>query len=481
MADSKTNKSKKTAPAETSADSQSKLKTLWELFSVLFKIGICTFGGGIAMLPILERELADKRKWTNSEELLDWFAIGQSTPGIIAVNVATFIGNKRAGIIGGVVGVAGMVCPSVIIITIIAKFISSFSSIGWVQCALTGINVSVAALLTNAVFNFAKKAVKTAFAFCLFIASFVAIYFLKVSTIWIIIASSFVGIFMGAFKNEYSKRKVFAAAGVVILCAAAFYGTKAINQNRASTKIAASTQISSAQSADFSSEHAEQKIPQSQSETAAPQPELARAAVETAQSSRAKVSLPFLFFIFAYVGLITIGGGLVAITVMQQVLVDNFALVPRELFFNMVAISESTPGPMGINMATYVGTELYGVGGGIITTCGEVLPSIICILIIAKFFSKFQEKPVVKNAFSTLRPAVTGIIAVAAAKIFVLSILRLPQSVSELAHAATWLNLVNLPHAAFYIAACFILFKTKIHPLVEVLAGAVFGVILMFF
>ncbi|MBR4323271.1 chromate transporter, partial [Treponema sp.] len=78
-----------------------KLRTFWDLFSVFFKIGLCTFGGGIAMLPILERELSEKRGWVNSEELLDYFAIGQATPGIIAVNVATFVGYKRAKIVGG--------------------------------------------------------------------------------------------------------------------------------------------------------------------------------------------------------------------------------------------------------------------------------------------------------------------------------------------------------------------------------------------
>ena len=190
------------------------------------------------------------------------------------------------------------------------------------------------------------------------------------------------------------------------------------------------------------------------------------------------ISLPFLFCIFFYVGLITIGGGLVAITIMQEVLVEHFHLVTNELFFNMVAVSESTPGPMGVNMATYVGTELYGIGGGIITTFGEILPSIICILIIARFFGKFQNKIGVKAAFSTLHPAVTGIIAVAAAKIFILALLSVPAGgIAVFAHADTWLHLFVLPNVAFYLVACLILFKTKIHPIFVVLAGGVFGVV----
>lgn len=191
-------------------------------------------------------------------------------------------------------------------------------------------------------------------------------------------------------------------------------------------------------------------------------------------------SLFFLFWIFAYIGLVTIGGGLVAITVMHQTLVDRFALISNDLFYNMVAISESTPGPMGINMATYIGTELYGVGGGIVTTMGQVLPSIISIVIIAKFFGKFSEKAGVKAAFSTLRPAVTGVIAVAAVQVFILALLIVPEHVGSLSSLETWRTLsvgIRIPNLIFYLAGCAVLFKTKVHPLFVVASGAVFGVI----
>ncbi|MCR4823391.1 MAG: chromate transporter [Treponema sp.] len=182
-----------------------KLKILWELFSVFFKVGLCTFGGGIAMLPILERELAEKRGWTNSDELLDYFAIGQSTPGIIAVNVATFIGYKKAGIIGGCIATFGMVLPSIIIITIIAKFISNFSELEWVQKALKGINVAVAAILTSAVINFSKKSVKNIFGFCLLVISFVLIFIFNVGTVYIIFGSALLGIIIAACRGDFKK------------------------------------------------------------------------------------------------------------------------------------------------------------------------------------------------------------------------------------------------------------------------------------
>jgi len=179
-----------------------KLKILWELFSIFFKIGICTFGGGIAMLPILERELTEKRGWTTDEELLDYFAIGQSTPGIIAVNVATFVGFKKAKIVGGCIATFGMVAPSILIITIIAMFISNFADIIWVQKALIGINVSVAAILTSAVYKFAKKSVKNIFGFALLVISFVLIFVLNVNTIWIILGSSLLGVLISGFRGE---------------------------------------------------------------------------------------------------------------------------------------------------------------------------------------------------------------------------------------------------------------------------------------
>jgi len=189
-------------------------------------------------------------------------------------------------------------------------------------------------------------------------------------------------------------------------------------------------------------------------------------------------SLLLLFCIFFYVGLFTIGGGLVAITLMQQTIVAR-GYITQDQFFNMVAISESTPGPIGMNMATYIGNEFYGIPGAIITTLGQAAPSIICILIIAHFFSKFQEKPMVKAAFSGLRPATTGMILVATAQVFQLALLNVPQSMSALACVQGWGDLFKWQSVAFYAVALFILFKTKIHPVIVIALGAVFGVLFL--
>lgn len=193
--------------------------------------------------------------------------------------------------------------------------------------------------------------------------------------------------------------------------------------------------------------------------------------------SQSTLGLLCLIAVFFYVGLITIGGGQVAITVMQQTLVDNFHLLDNDKFFNMVAISESTPGPIGINIATYCGTELYGVFGGFFTTLGEVLPSLICIMIIARFFGKFSEKKGVQAAFKTLRPAVSGVIAVAAVKVVILALIKFLDGFQVL-DLKTWSKIViEAPSLFFYLACLLVLFKTKLHPVFIVLAGAVFGIL----
>ncbi|MBQ7620243.1 MAG: chromate transporter [Treponema sp.] len=186
-----------------------------------------------------------------------------------------------------------------------------------------------------------------------------------------------------------------------------------------------------------------------------------------------------LFCIFFYIGLFTIGGGLVAITSMQQIVVGR-GWITSEKFFNMVAISESTPGPIGVNMATYIGYEFHGTFGGIVATLGEILPSYICIILIAKFFARFQEKPVVKAAFKTLRPATSGIVLVACAQVFALALLNLSALAGGAAFSLKALSgLVKWKSAAFYAAAVLALFFTKVHPIAIVLAGALFGIVFL--
>ena len=131
-----------------------------DLFLTFARVGVCTFGGGYAMLPILQREIVEKKGWATEEELADYYAVGQCTPGIIAVNTATFVGSSQRGIPGGVVATLGLVFPSAVIILVIAAFLSNFMHLEWVTHAFNGVRAGVVALILSSVIKLFRGAVK---------------------------------------------------------------------------------------------------------------------------------------------------------------------------------------------------------------------------------------------------------------------------------------------------------------------------------
>ncbi len=181
---------------------KNKIKEFIKLYLAFVKIGAFTFGGGLAMMPIMQRELIEKRGWVTEEELIDYFAIGQSTPGIIAVNVATFVGYKRLGWFGGIIGTLGVVTPSWVIIMLLAGAISSVDKYPLAQKALHGINVAVAALLTSVIVKFSKKTIKNVWNAFFMLLSFVLIYFFKVQSVWIIIAALVTGSLLTLYRQK---------------------------------------------------------------------------------------------------------------------------------------------------------------------------------------------------------------------------------------------------------------------------------------
>lgn len=171
-----------------------KFKQLWQLFVTFAIVGVTTFGGGYAMLPALQREVVDKRKWASDEEVMDWYAIGQCTPGVIAVNTATFVGQKQAGVIGGIFATLGVVFPSLVIITIIAAFIQNFAHLAAVQKAFAGIRVCVCVLILNAVVKLWKKSVVDWKTLVIFAAVFAGSVFLSVSPVVYVLIAALAGI-----------------------------------------------------------------------------------------------------------------------------------------------------------------------------------------------------------------------------------------------------------------------------------------------
>ena len=174
-----------------------------DLFVTFAKVGVMTFGGGYAMLPILQREVVDNKGWATEEELMDYFAIGQCTPGVIAVNTATFIGQKQRGIAGGILATLGVVFPSLVIISLLAGVITTFSHLTWVQHAFGGVRVCVCILILNAVVKLYKKAVVDAPTLLVFLAVALGSYFTPLSPVLFVLAAAVAGI---ALKNMGVKK-----------------------------------------------------------------------------------------------------------------------------------------------------------------------------------------------------------------------------------------------------------------------------------
>lgn len=175
-----------------------------DLFLVFAKMGVMTFGGGMAMLPILQREIVEDRHWATEEELVDYYAIGQCTPGIIAVNTATFIGQKRKGIAGGILATLGIVFPSLVIISILAGLITNFSDLVWVQNAFAGIQVCVCVLIFNAVIKLLKKSVIDKRTAGIFLIVLVGGVVLNISPVWFVVAAAVAGVIL---KNWEARSK----------------------------------------------------------------------------------------------------------------------------------------------------------------------------------------------------------------------------------------------------------------------------------
>ncbi len=185
------------------------MRDLFELYWTFVQIGCVTFGGGYAMLPILERELVDKRGWTTMDDLRDYFSIGQCTPGIIALNVSTFIGEKRHGIAGALLATCGFLTGPIAIILVIAAFLQNFAQLELVQHAFAGIRVCVCVLILQAVLRLWKKSVVDPFTLGLYLIvfalhAFAGVLPVKVPAAVLVLLAGAAGILASSAKNRRS-------------------------------------------------------------------------------------------------------------------------------------------------------------------------------------------------------------------------------------------------------------------------------------
>ena len=177
------------------------MKELIDLFLSFCRIGGFTFGGGYAMLPMIQKEIVEQRKWATEDEVMDYFAIGQCTPGVIAVNTATFIGYKRKGIVGGLAATAGVIFPSIVIVTLIAAFLNNFAELEMVQNALGAIRTVVGVLILNAVIRMWKKTSVDKICISITIIAFLASFVFDISPIIVVVIGGGVGLFLKGGKK----------------------------------------------------------------------------------------------------------------------------------------------------------------------------------------------------------------------------------------------------------------------------------------
>ena len=171
------------------------MRELLALFAAFFRIGLFTFGGGYAMLPLIQREVVEKNKWATEDEVMDYYAVGQCTPGVIAVNTATFVGYKQKGVLGAIAATFGVVLPSLIIIMAIASLLYNFMEYTIVKHIFGGIRVAVAVLIVNAVITMGKKAIKDLLCLFLAIAAFVvSLIFPDLSPVFVVLAAAIIGL-----------------------------------------------------------------------------------------------------------------------------------------------------------------------------------------------------------------------------------------------------------------------------------------------
>ena len=172
------------------------MRQLIDLFITFAKIGAVTFGGGYAMLPILQREIVENKHWGTDEELADYYAIGQCTPGVIAANVATFIGRKLAGVTGGIIATLGVVFPSVVIITLLAGVIQIYSSLEWVKHAFAGVRVCVCVLIFNAVIKHFSKSIIDRWTLGIYLVILAGSMFLNLSPVIFVVLAGLAGVIL---------------------------------------------------------------------------------------------------------------------------------------------------------------------------------------------------------------------------------------------------------------------------------------------
>ncbi len=349
------NDTKKTFQPQSLHDRASPALSLPALLLHFLKIGVIGFGGGMAMIALMQRDFVLKKRVLEAEEFIHGVALGQVL-GPFAVNTALFVGNRLYGTLGGLACAFAFMTPSVLIVIMLAWLYFSFHAIPALQNAIGGLGPVVIALILGAVWSMGRKVLLSWPSVLMAILTLV-VSLLKINAVYVLIGAGLTGLMAGRFLKQADQDKP--------------------------------------------------KTPGSGQDSVA-----GLALLPAAGIAAKGISLYSVAWMFFKVGCVFFGGGFVLIPVLQQKLETLGWLTPRQ-FIDGVAISNLTPGPIAV-LATFAGFHLHGISGALVATLSLFTPSLILMTFFSQGYSKMKEGRYVKDFLSGVTPAVVGMVVSAA-------------------------------------------------------------------
>ena len=433
-----------------------KKTSLWQLFATFFKTGLFTFGGGYAMIAILQEELVEKQKWITNQDMLDLIVVAESTPGVIAVNTATSVGYKTRGVFGAIVATLGVILPSFLIISVLSYLVAAFQSNVWYQSAFRGIQACVTVLVVNAFTKMVKQINRDVYNYIALAVAFVVAAFTEFNVIFLILAGAIGGLLVTLLPKKHPQTPV--AQEQSVQEQTKDISTKKNNIGLTITLVCLSTLVAVA---------------------------VVWFAVTYLRGDNTNIYIQ-LFCEYFKIGLFTIGGGYAMLPMVIQT-VEKYGWLTSDQLYNFIGIAESTPGPFAINLATFVGTTVgnveYGFWGGVlgavVATFAVVLPSLVIIIIVSRILERFKTSKWVQGALYGIRPVVVGLILSAMISI-ALNVVLPNVDLTNLSQASvTPFNFVSLLLMCMFLPLSKLKIKgKKLHPIFMILLAAILGILL---
>ncbi len=458
-----------------------KLKDCLRLFLIFFKIGLFTFGGGYAMISVITHEVVEKKKYIDSEEFSDVVAIAESTPGPIAINSATYIGYRKAGVLGAISASIGVALPSLIIIYLISLFFAKVLEYPLVKRAFSGIQCGVSVLILSAGVKLLKNVKKNVASYVLMAASLLLLLLINftnvgISTIYFVIVGAILGIAIYYRPKKKKSSETEKTADNRPIGGDLDKKSEISDQNEA---VCASIKKGEARKVvNIVCLAVTALIILTLLYFGAIYKVIGKEAISNlSQSSFYKgfLKVSELFATFFKVGLFSFGGGYGMLPLMLEETVGNGWLTELE-FANFLAVAESTPGPIAVNMATYVGSTQGGLLGSVMATIGVITPSVIVILIIVALLKNFLQYTVVRSALYGMKPVICGMILATGINLALTNVFPKIEEFSFVGFSPAALCITMV--IAFITVLCKKVFKKNASPILLIVVSACIGMLL---